>query len=160
MICHSSQASSTLKPSHGAAEATLTSNLGTMVINDDDTMKRHDTGSGKGYKPEFMAHFEKKEEKQPAPAAADLDKVVANAPALESSSSTEESTVTPNAQPEQVAQGPAPLVNHTLQDQQALQQRLQQIAGGQPLLHNQARMSIFVHWGKEYLGRAYTDLSL
>ena len=145
MICHSSQASSTLKPSHGAAEATLTSNLGTMVINDDDTMKRHDTGSGKGYKPEFMAHFDKKEEQQPAPTAAELDKAVANAPAHESSSSTEESTVTPNAQPEQVAQGPgapAPLVNHTPQDQQALQQRLQQIAGGQPLLQNQARMSI------------------
>ena len=81
MICHSSQASSTLKPSApvgssqvGAVDATLTSNLGTMVINDDDTMKRHDTGSGKGYKPEFMAHFDKKDdlpsEKAASPAAA------------------------------------------------------------------------------------------
>ncbi|KAJ8928521.1 hypothetical protein NQ314_018897 [Rhamnusium bicolor] len=45
----------------------LVSELGTMVINndvDDQTMKRHDTGSaqgGKKYRPMFLEHFDKKE---------------------------------------------------------------------------------------------------
>merc|ERR1719334_1241057 len=97
MICHSSQASSTLKPSAppqaAAAETTLTSNLGTMVINDDDTMKRHDTGPSQGYKPEFMAHFEKKE--QPSSAA---DSMVGGGQTSQPESSSEEVTVTPEQQ--------------------------------------------------------------
>ncbi|XP_064597085.1 serine/threonine-protein kinase 3-like [Liolophura sinensis] len=46
--------------------STLEESLGTMVINEDpdeDTMKRHDTGTGeKKYRPAYLDHFEKKEE--------------------------------------------------------------------------------------------------
>lgn len=92
----------------------LESNLGTMVINEDeyeDTMQRHGTASA-SYRPEFLDHFDKKEADTEADNESRQQPVATQA---QTSSS-----------PESAAAG------------QMLQKQLQQIAGGQPVLQNVA----------------------
>lgn len=91
----------------------IESNLGTMVINEDDedTMQRQGTSSA-NYRPEFLDHFDQKDKETDDDSNAQIP----------SNNKPPENTV-----PE--ADSPAG---------QALQKQLQQIAGGQPVLQNVA----------------------